>query len=222
MAATQPLQLFEGGPLWRLLLRTHLVVPPRALIARRVGALVALTWLPLVLLCLVAGTAFGGVELPLRKDLVVHVRFLLAVPLLIFGELLLQRSLAGVLRYLGMSGVVPPQEQPKLAASLGQARRRRDSLGVELALLAIAFGGAALAFTSTREAFLGTTSWRMAPGPDGAELTRAGLWHAAISVPLLQFLLLRWVWRLVIWAGVLRELARLDLRLVASHPDRAG
>ena len=222
MAATQPLQLFEGGPLWQLLLRARLVVPPRAMIARRIAALVAITWLPLVVLSLLAGTAVGGVALPLRKDLVVHVRFLVAVPLLILGEVTLQRSLAGVLRYLGVSGVVPPREEPKRVRILEQARKRRDSLVVELALLAIAFGGAAVAFTSTREAFLGLTSWRMAPGPDGAELTRAGLWHAAISVPLLQFLMLRWLWRLVIWAGVLRDLAKLDLRLVASHPDRAG
>ena len=222
MSTAQPLQLFEGGPLWRLLVRARLVVPPRALIARRIAALVAITWLPLVLLCLLAGTAFGGVALPLRKDLVVHVRFLVAVPLLILGEVTLQRSLAGVLRYLGMSGVVPPREEPKLVAILEQARKRRDSLAVELALLAVAFGGAAIAFTSTREAFLGTTSWRMSPSVDGAEMTHAGLWHAAVSVPLLQFLLLRWLWRLVIWAGVLRDLSRLDLRLVASHPDRAG
>ena len=125
-------------------MRTRLVVPPRALLGRRIVALVALTWLPLVVLCLVAGTALGGVDLPLSRDLVVHVRFLLAVPLLILGELLLQRSLGGVLLYLGMSGVVPPSEEDsrevpasgwqraeeKSAPSTGETPTRKRSIRI--------------------------------------------------------------------------------------------
>lgn len=222
MTSAQPLQLFEGGPLWRLLVKTRLVVPPRAMLARRIGVLVALTWLPLALLTLAAGTAFGRVELPFSRDVVVHVRFLLAVPVLIFAELMLQRSITGVLRYLGMSGVVPPSEEPKLVKILQSGRRRRDSMIVEMVLLAIAFGGAALTFSQTRELFLGVSSWRMEPVAEGGELTSAGMWHAMISLPLFQFLLLRWLWRLWIWAGVLRGVSRLDLGIVASHPDHAG
>jgi hypothetical protein len=221
VSSSQPLQLFEGGPLWQLLVRTRLVVP-RAMLLRRISVLIALTWLPLVLLALVDGTAFGRVDLPLSRDLVVHVRFLLAVPVLILAEVMLQRSITGVLRYFGMSGVVPPREEPKLVKILETGRRRRDSIAVELALLAIAFGGAALAFSQTRELFLGVSSWRMEPVADGGELTSAGMWHAMISLPVFQFLLLRWLWRLWIWAGVLRGVARLDLGIVASHPDHAG
>jgi hypothetical protein len=222
VSAAQPLQLFEGGPLWRLLVRTRLVVPPRALLGRRIAALLALTWLPLLALTLAAGTAFGGVDLPLSRDLVVHVRFLVAVPLMILGELLLQRSLGGVLLYLGMSGVVSRDEEPKLVKILERARVRRDSLLVEGVLLAIAFGGAAIAFSHTRELFLGVSSWRMHPVADGGRLTSAGMWHAMISLPIFQFLALRWLWRLVIWAGVLRGISKLDLQLVASHPDHSG
>ena len=223
-AEAQPLQLFEGGPLWRLLVSTRLVDPPRKLLLRRIIALIALTWLPLVLLSAVAGTAVGNrVEMPLIRDLGVYVRFLLAVPLLVLGEVLLHAAVGAVLRYLEMSGIVPPQEAPRLAAILAQGRRRRDSLVVELLLLAIAFGGAVLAFSSVHELFNGLSSWRMQPESDGsAALTRAGWWYAAISVPLFQFLVLRWLWRLAIWTGVLRAIARLDLGLVASHPDHAG
>jgi hypothetical protein len=121
-----------------------------------------------------------------------------------------------------MSGVVPPSEEPKLVKILETARRRRDSLLAELLLLAVAFGAAALAFSQTRELFLGVSSWRMHPVAEGGELTAAGMWHAMISLPLLQFLMLRWLWRLVIWGGVLRGVAKLDLGIVASHPDHAG
>jgi hypothetical protein len=39
---------------------------------------------------------------------------------------------------------------------------------------------------------------------------------------LFWFLLLRWLWRHAVWGLLLRDLARLELRLVATHPDGAG
>jgi hypothetical protein len=43
-----------------------------------------------------------------------------------------------------------------------------------------------------------------------------------VSVPLFQFLLIRWYFRLFIWARFLWQVARLDLSLVPTHPDRVG
>ena len=65
-------------------------------------------------------------------------------------------------------------------------------------------------------------SWIVAVGPTGARLTLAGWWCALVSSPLFWFLLLRWLWRHGVWGLLLHDLARLDLRLVATHPDGAG
>jgi hypothetical protein len=43
-----------------------------------------------------------------------------------------------------------------------------------------------------------------------------------VSLPLFWFLLGRWVWRFVTWGLMLRDIARCDLRLVATHADRCG
>jgi hypothetical protein len=53
-------------------------------------------------------------------------------------------------------------------------------------------------------------------------LSLAGVWYQFIAVPLLQFFMFRWLWRLVIWTLFLHDLSRLDLRLVPTHPDRAA
>ena len=50
----------------------------------------------------------------------------------------------------------------------------------------------------------------------------AWLWYAWVSRPLLHFLLLRWLWRIAIWAVFLFRTSRLQLRLSAANPDRAG
>ena len=62
----------------------------------------------------------------------------------------------------------------------------------------------------------------MTVGPEGARLTAAGWWCALVSSPVFWFLLLRWLWRHAVWGLLLRDLARLELRLVATHPDGAG
>ena len=43
-----------------------------------------------------------------------------------------------------------------------------------------------------------------------------------MSLPLFQFLLLRWYFRLFIWARFLWQVSRIDLKLVPTHPDRCG
>jgi len=53
-------------------------------------------------------------------------------------------------------------------------------------------------------------------------LTFAGWWTLLIALPLFWFLLGRWLWRFVTWGLLLRDVARCDLRLVATHADRCG
>ena len=52
--------------------------------------------------------------------------------------------------------------------------------------------------------------------------TLAGWWLGCVSLPFVQFILLRWYFRLLIWTRFLWQVSRIDLRLVAIHPDRAG
>ena len=48
------------------------------------------------------------------------------------------------------------------------------------------------------------------------------MWYGYVSVPLFQFLLIRWYFRLGIWARFLWQVSRIELRLVPTHPDRVG
>ena len=63
---------------------------------------------------------------------------------------------------------------------------------------------------------------RTGSGSGFANLSLAGWWHALVSVPLFQFLLLRWYFRVFIWTRFLWQVSRIDLKLVPTHPDRAG
>jgi hypothetical protein len=43
-----------------------------------------------------------------------------------------------------------------------------------------------------------------------------------ISIPILQFILLRWYWRFFIWFRFLWQVSRINLNLIPSHPDRCA
>jgi AcrR family transcriptional regulator len=43
-----------------------------------------------------------------------------------------------------------------------------------------------------------------------------------VSLPIFQFLLVRWYFRLFIWTRFLWQVSRIELSLVPTHPDRVG
>ena len=93
---TTDLALVLGGPLYQLYRRGRLVRPPLDLLGRRITVFVMITWLPLLLLAFVGGRTLGEVEAPFLKDLTVHSRFLIALPLLIAAEVFVHQQIRRV------------------------------------------------------------------------------------------------------------------------------
>jgi hypothetical protein len=48
------------------------------------------------------------------------------------------------------------------------------------------------------------------------------MWYGYLSLPIFQFLLCRWYFRIFIWARFLWQVSRINLSLVPTHPDRVG
>src|SRR3954451_4038244 len=63
-----------GGPLYQLFRRAHMVGSAMEMLARRVVVLTLIGWLPLLLLAVIAGRAWGGAQIPFLRDFDVHVR----------------------------------------------------------------------------------------------------------------------------------------------------
>jgi len=77
-----------GGPLYQLVRRAHLAGDALELLRRRVLFIPLFAWLPLLLLSVLGGRAWGhAVTVPFLLDLSVHVRYLLTMPLLIVAEM---------------------------------------------------------------------------------------------------------------------------------------
>src|ERR1700758_4385504 len=87
-SAVRNFSIVVGGPVYDLLLHFHLVRQTLPNVWRRIAALLAITWLPLLLLSLREGLAFGHqVRISFLYDCAMYGRLLLGLPLLLYAEL---------------------------------------------------------------------------------------------------------------------------------------
>ena len=218
----QGFSLVVGGPLFQLWLGTRLTGGRLELVRRRIIAAVLLTWMPLLVLSLVEGHAWSGsLALPFFFGVEQHLRLLLALPLLIFAELgAHQRILPLVQQFLRL-GLIPHTARAPFDSAVASAIRLRNSRAAELLLIALVYGVGVSYFWRNYVA-LDVVSWYGVMVGGKLHPSLAGWWLGCVSLPLLQFLLLRWYFRLFIWTRFLWQISNIELRLLPTHPDQCG
>jgi hypothetical protein len=214
--------LVLGGPLYQLLRRAHLSGDALELMTRRLIAAVLLTWVPLLLLSLAEGHAWGdSVKVPFLFDIDVHARLLLALPLFIVAELVVHQRMRPVVAAFEKRGLIPDAGRAQFDAAISSALRLRNSIPAELLLIAFVYGVGVLVIWRSHSA-IDVATWYAESGGGKLQPTWAGWWFGCVSLPIFQFILLRWYFRMVIWARFLWQVSRIDLQLMPTHPDRAG
>jgi hypothetical protein len=214
--------LVLGGPLFQLLRRAHLSDDALMLVRRRILAIALLAWLPLLVLCALEGRLLGGTAaVPFLKDVEVHSKLLIVVPLLIIAELVVNQRMRPLLQQFLERKLIPDNAMPRFEAVIASAFRLRNSVLAEVLLIAFVYGVGILVIWRQFTA-LDAATWYATPSAGGSKLSLAGMWYGYVSLPLFQFLLLRWYFRLFIWARFLWQVSRIELRLVPTHPDRVG
>lgn len=210
----------RGGPFYDLQRQLGLLREDAFRAGPRALLFVAIAWgVPLVL-SLFEGRAFGPTASnPFLLDPAPAARFLIAVGLFVMMELQVEQRLRTNLNQFVRAPLISPASFEAAAAAVVQALRRRDAKRAELVCLLLA---AVLTVAALMNAPTDTNSWRVQVTDGAASLTLTGWWCMLVSSPIFWFLLLRWLWRHWVWGMLLRRIAKLDLRLTASHPDGRG
>jgi hypothetical protein len=226
MAVRTPLQepldfsLVSGGSLYQMLRRVHLEGPAPKLLRRQVILSVLVCWVPLAVLSLAQAHFLGGAKLSFFRDLETHVRFLVSLPVLILAETIVHRRMRPIVEKFIERRVVPTEELPKFNRAIHSAMLVRNSVLVEIALVVLVYTVGIWVWR--HESAVDVESW-FASSQDGQmRLTMAGRWFAFVSVPIFQFILLRWYMRILNWSWFLLRVSHIKLELLAAHPDRAG
>ncbi|PSH04827.1 MAG: hypothetical protein CXZ00_05535 [Acidobacteria bacterium] len=214
--------LVLGGPIFQFFRRAHLSGSGLELLHRRIVVITLIAWLPLLILSSLSGHALGGsCTVPFLHDIVTQVRFLIALPVLIGTELIVHVLIRPVVQQFVKSNTVVAEERPKFNAAIDSAVRLRNSIPLELGLLILVFTTGHWLWQS-RFLSLGFSSWYAILEGAHWRLTPAGYWNAYVSIPIFQFILMRWYLRLLIWSRFLWQVSRLNLHLIPTHPDRAA
>jgi hypothetical protein len=213
--------LVLGGPLFQLVRRAHLSGDALELVRRRLLVIMGLVWLPPLILAALAGRAWGtAVRVPFLLDVEIHTRLLVALPLLIVAELVVHQRMRPLVRQFLERDLIAPESRGKFDAAVASALRLRNSVVVELLFIAFIYVG--VVFLWPHYGILQAASWYSLPTDGGYRLTPAGWWLVYVSIPVFQFMLLRWYFRIFIWIRFLGQVAWCRLRLVPTHPDRSG
>jgi len=211
--------LVLGGPIFQLFRRSHLAGDSLELLHRRVLIITLVAWLPLLLLATLGSAAGNAGRLSFFHDVEVHVRFLIALPILVAAELIVHSRIRPVVRRFVERRIVLPQDLPRFSSAIESAIRLRNSIPVELGLLVFVYTFG-LWLWHGRIA-INVSTWYAMPGGRW-HLTPAGFWYVFVSIPILQFILLRWYLRLFIWFRFLWHVSRINLNLIPTHPDRSA
>jgi hypothetical protein len=216
----QDFSLVLGGPLYQLFLRTRLARAPLQLLIRRMLIFALISWLPLLVLAAAGRHLMGGVTVPFLRDPEVHIRFLLALPLLIASEVFVHQRMRAIPPQFVDHGIIAEQDQARFEKLVASAMRLRNSVIAEVILLVLVF---TLGYWVWRQSLtLDVPTWYQVNDGAGMRLTSAGWWYAFVSLSIFRFILLRWYYRLFIWYRFLWQVRAMPLHFNLFHPDRAG
>jgi hypothetical protein len=140
--------------------------------------------------------------------------------LLVWAATVCPPQLSDIVPHLRDAGLVPAQQLGRYDRMVVSTRRLLLSRWVDVAVVGLAYVGMLSLPVALYDA--DTASWVRPSSYSPRRLSLAGWWRMLVSQPVFLGLVALWLWRLLLWTRFIWGVARLDLNLVAGHPDRLG
>jgi len=184
---------------------------------RRAIFLALLGWLPIAVWAVLSGHFVAAdIGEPLLRHYGVHVRCLLAIPLLVLAEGFVHRTALQIVPQFQTSGAIPPERKHLFESVIRDVRRLRNSTMPWVLVI-----GAALALSIVDRPDPTSDSMAWSLERDGS-MGFGGWWMLYVARPIFAALVLGWLWRILLVTICFWRAGRLGLSLVPTHPDRAG
>ncbi len=215
-AADRPdVSLIRGGPFYRFQQSSRLISANEWNVGRRIIFAIAVGWVPLVLMKLLSDR---GNLLFVLKDYRIISRMLIAVPVLLIAQPIMESSFRKMVGHIYDAGLLKGPDLAQLDAIIAKVMELRDSFLPELLILLLIAIHTALTFRSV----VGDSAWLTYRAGDSYHLTLAGWYAVLVSGTIFQFLLGLNLWKWLLWTVFAFKVSRLNLQLVATHPDENG
>ena len=213
--AASELSLIRGGLFYRAQRATRIIRTDKWNPVRRLAVAIGIGWLPLVALTSVFHPAALS---SLLRDYRVYSRMLIAVPVLLLGEALIESQFRMVIDHITSADLLDAHDLALMHDALDLLIRLRDSAFPELIIVALLI---VHSVTSTASQ-LDLTPWLATAAGHSLHLTPEGWYAIVASATIYQFLLGLGLWRWILWSIFAFRLSRLNLKLAPTHPDLNG
>ena len=185
-------------------------------VVRRAIFFALVTWVPIVVWAALNRRLLESESgEPLLAHFGIHVRCLVAIPLLVLAESAAFKVIDGIVGQFRDRGIVTDEGHPAFLAVLNSMARLRDSSLPWIGVIGVAV---IWSLGSPGHAASHDMSWAATGGDFGF----GGWWFLCVARPVFIVLLLGWLWRIGLVVVLFGRLSRLDLSLVPTHPDRSG
>lgn len=217
-----PFSLFDGDWLHRAYAKLHVSKYARFRLLKRSALVIVLTWVPVALLAWHGGFVGGGlVATNFFADFAAYAQFLLAMPLFVLADPIVDSSTRGAARQFVSCGIIRPEDTQRLYRLHARIKELRTSYWSDILCIAIAY---ALSFAILVPEFgpKPLPTWHVQDYMRWRALSWAGGWEFLIALPLLNYTWLRFVWKIVLWIFYLGRVSRMRLELHPTHADLTG
>jgi len=177
---------------------------------------VAVAWIPSAILASLRG--FESLR-SFLVDYAAQSRLLVVIPLMIIAEPPLVASLVATARHLRDEGLVKDDDRPRFDSAFSAFTRWQDRPLIRIVMVVLVYLFVASAISVVTSSAL--MPWCYGTGGI-LNLSASGTWYVLISLPIMFLILLRWIWRQMVWLWFLGVASHLDLQLIPAHPDLAG
>jgi hypothetical protein len=189
---------------------------------KRCLALVLITWVPVALLAWRQGLVDTAIT-PTNffADFAAYAQFLVALPLFVAAEVIIDRSTREAAHQFVACQIISPQDTShvyRMQEFIGRLSRSYWS-DVGCVLIAYALALVILVPEFGPDAL---PTWHAEGVENSRFLTAAGIWEFFIALPVLNYIWLRFAWKIVLWMLYLYRITRFRLDLHPTHPDLTG
>ncbi|HEY6483527.1 MAG TPA: hypothetical protein VIY54_08355 [Steroidobacteraceae bacterium] len=218
-----PFSLFEGDWLQRAYARLHLSKYARWRLLKRCALVIALTWLPVALLAWRGGYVGGGLTaVNFFADFAAYAQFLLAMPLFVLAEPIIDASTRAAARQFITCGIIRPEDRTRFYRLNAQIKRLRTAAWPDLACIAIGYALSLAILIPEFGPGPHLATWHVQNWPTVRTFSLPGAWEFLIALPLLNYTWLRYGWKILLWIYYLARLSRARLELHPTHADLTG
>ena len=147
-ASDIPISLIRGGSFYWIQEKARLIRPHTWDLQRRLPSALAVTWLPLLVLAMVHG---GWLDLrALLTDYRVNARLLVAVPLLLIGQITMETRFREMAQHFLDANIIRLEELPRFREIMQTTSRLRDAKLPEIIALILVYAHVGYFLTSGR------------------------------------------------------------------------